>query len=878
MQMKQKKLAWLIHALFLAPAALSVQAQAQAQQAPDKQALETVTVTGIRASVRSALEAKEASNGMVEVISSEDIGKLPDTTIAESLARLPGLSAGIDRGNASQIVARGLGPRFVGATLNGREFASSEPDRAVRFEMFPSESVSGATVYKTQSAELVEGGIATTIDLQTVQPLAYKTRQLSLKADALYYQLASDIDGAKKYAPRLGGVYIDQFADNKLGVALAFSYYDQPSLEDRTNNWGFNENNSGVLPGTTVSKTPWGFQNSVKKGTDKRSSVLGKLEYKPSADLALTGDVYYARSNILEPQIIHVQSNVGNWNGWQSGAYSNYTVDGGYVTGATVSGVNMDTINAQWKQDMTNFAGGVNGKFKTGDWQFEGDIAGSTATRDTMWSAVNMTMLQSGSVNWNFPKDGWMTYGFSQDTGNPANYANSVSETWGPTYAGKLHDSLNSQSLSASRFVDWGDMVKLKFGLRATQREKSYNQVSWDYGTATIPTSEFQRVSVAGRPDFIEFKGGFADTVGKYFGSSALSADGRTATTSDLVQQDWRAKESNTAVFVQGDLAGTAFGGLSYRGNVGARLVHTTQTGYGNEQVNGGAPTPVSDGTSYTRFLPSLNLILNLDDNDVNQVRFGVARAMSRAPLDVMNDAHVVNIDKNGVNPTTISGGNPQLKPMMANQVDLAFQHYFGKGNLVSVGVFYKDISDYIGIASVAGTYNGQKAYFTQQVNRDGGHVDGIELIYQQAFTTLPEPFNGLGLAANYTYTDSNIQENGDKSGSTFTPIATNGLMKHNGGLTLWYERNGFEARLAVNAHSAYNRAPTWDSTAFQINGAETWASLNLSQQLNSHVQLRFGVENLTNQKVTYTDPVNPYYQNDFQFGRRFNVGLSYKL
>ncbi len=875
------KLSWLIHAAFMLPVFSATAQTTPPQPQPQADATTTtttITVTGIRASLRSAVESKAASNSMIEVIASEDIGKLPDTTIAESLARLPGLAAGIDRGNASQIVARGLGPRFVGATLNGREFASSEPDRAVRFEMFPSESVSGATVYKTQSADLVEGGIATTIDLQTVQPLLYKERTVSLKADAVYYQLGDSIQGARKYAPRLGGIYVDQFADRTLGVALAFSYYDQPSLEDRVDNWGFNETNSGTLPGTAVSKTPWGFQNGVKKGTDKRTSALAKIEYRPNTDVAITGDVYLARSNILEPTLVHVQGNVGNWNGWQNGAYSNYTVDGGYVTGATVSGVQMDNLNARWKQDMSNFATGLNGKFKVGDWQLEGDAAHSTASRDTMWSAVQMTMLQPGSVTWSFPRDQWMTYSFSQDTGNPANFSTNVFEQWGPTNVGTLRDSLDSALLSASRPVNWGDVSKLKFGLRATQREKSYEQISWNFGAATIPISAFQRVAVAGRPDFIELIGGYGNAVGQYFGASALSADGRTATTSDLVQSDWRAKESSAAGFFQADLSGTLAGGLAYRGNAGLRLAHTNQTGFGNEQVSGGAPTPISDGTSYTRFLPSLNLILNLDEQEVNQLRFGLARAMSRAPLDVMNAARVVNVDPNGVNPTTISGGNPRLKPMMADQIDLTFVRFSGKGNVASVGLFYKQLSDYIGISSVQGSFNGKTAYFTQQVNRDGGHVSGVELVYQQAFTALPAPWNSLGLMTNYTYTTSNIKENGDRSGATFIPIATNGLMKSNGGLTLWYERGGFEARLAANHHSAYNRSPTWDSTFFQINGAETWVSLNLAQQITSQVQARVGVENLTNQRVTYTDPLNPYHQTDFQFGRRFNMGLTFKF
>ena len=208
----------------------------------------------------------------------------------------------------------------------------------------------------------------------------------------------------------------------------------------------------------------------------------------------------------------------------------------------------------------------------------------------------------------------------------------------------------------------------------------------------------------------------------------------------------------------------------------------------------------------------------------------------------------------------------------------LTFQRFFAKGSLVSAGVFYKKVSDYIGMNSVAGTYQGNQAFYTQQVNNGSGSVSGLELVYQQAFTTLPEPFNGLGVFSNYTYTRSDIKENGDASGATFQPIGTNGLMKHNGGLTVWYERNGFEARLAANFHSAYNRAPTWDSTRFQINGAETWVSLNLSKQVTEQLQLRVGVENLTNQRVTYTDPLNPVNQVNFQFGRRINFGLSYKL
>ena len=874
-----RRLSALIHAAFMLPAlagVASAQAQAAAAAAAPASAasqaddgVQTVTVVGVSASLTSAVNQKNASNSMVEVIASEDIGKLPDTTIAESLARLPGLAAGIDRGNASQVVARGLGPRFIGSTLNGREFATTEPDRAVRFEMFPSESISGAKVYKTQSAELVEGGIATTVDLQTISPLAYKERNASVKADAEYYKQGADIEGAKKWAPRLGAVYVDQFADHTIGIALAASYFNQPDVSDQFQNYGFNGATAWDVDGTGGSESPpWGFQNQVVNGTNKRSSMLGKLEWKPNTDTLVTADVYTANSDIHENSMYHVAGT-----GYP---YTDITVSDGFVTGGTAQNVSMNTIEGLWKQNQRDFAAGLNGKTKLDGWKLEGDIARSTATRDTLWAGVGLWMQTNGALTWSAPHNGWATYSYSEDTGNPDNYGDTTYEQWGPNYAGHLTDSLNSQVLNVSRDLDWGAISTVKMGLRATQREKRYDQISWDFDTTTVSlsTADLQRVHVSGRPDFVDFIGGLDSAITKYFGADALSTAGRTATDSDLVNKDWRAKENNTSAYVQFDLSGNALG-KGFRGDFGLRVAHTDQTGYGYQQVDAtGAPEQVSDGLAYTRLLPSLNLVLSLDEAEQHQLRLGASRAMSRAPLDVMNDAHVVTTPTEAGQLTTVTGGNPRLKPMMANQLDLAYMDFFDKGSLLSAGLFFKQITDYIALDTVTGTYDGQDAYFTEQVNRKGGHAQGFELVYQQAFSKLPGLLSGLGVMGNYTYTNSNIKD----MASDGAPIPTNGLMKHNMGVTLWYEHAGFEARLSANHHSQYNRAPTWDSTQFYYNGAETWVSLNLSQQITSHLQARFGIENLTNQRVIYTDPTNRYNQWDFQYGRRFDIGFTYKL
>ncbi|HEX7983086.1 MAG TPA: TonB-dependent receptor [Duganella sp.] len=876
--MKHKKISWLIATLFTTPlmaqqAFAQEAAPAAAPAAPAAGEIQQVNVTGIRASVRNALAAKEASNSIVEVVSSEDIGKLPDTTIAESLARLPGLSSGLDRGNASQIVARGMGPRFIGATLNGRELASSEPNRAVRFEQFPSESVSGATVYKTQNAEIAEGGIATTIDLQTVSPLKYSGRQVSLKADALYYALAKDIAGADKTAPRVGGIYIDQFLNKTLGAAIAFSYQDQPSVQKNVRHWGFNEDHSADINGDgKVDKTPWGFQDDVRRGSNKRSSVLGKVEWKPNNDVLITADSYYARTKINEAQMQHWTGDMGNWDGGNSGNFSNLDIRNGYVAGGTLNWSKVINNDAHWIQDSSVSASGLNAKVNIGDWKVETDLSTSHALRSSQWRDLRQNSLSSipVQINWSFTGDERQSYNFGGiDTGNPANFE---APTLYVDTDGHVKDLLNAASFTAARAIDNSIINRIKVGVRASDREKSYHQTTWQLSQkSAIPASDYETVNVSGFPSYIVLKN-FGASTAAAFGPNAFDPSGRPQTQNDLLS-GWKVKERSTSAFIQGDLDGEAFG-KTYRGNVGVRVVHTKQTGYGMQSLNGAAPTDVEGGTSYTEILPSLNTIFNLDEKQEHQIRFSLARAMSRAPMDEMRASRNLNVVADSTQPITGSAGNPELKPMMANQVDLAYQWYFSKGSLLSAGAFYKKVQRYIALTSDTTVINGRAATVTRSINGDGGDIRGLELVYQQAFTGLPAPFDGLGIASNYAYTTSNIRE----ATPSVNPYPIEGLMKHNGGVTLWYEKAGYEARLSANYKSAFVRNPTWNAGQLIENEAETYLTLNLAKQITPNIQLRFGIDNLTNQKAVYTSANIPVQQEVTEFGRRFNLGLSFKL
>jgi len=876
--MKPKTISVLVRSLFplfVLPAgtvAFAQQAPAPVPAEPaagGDTAVQQVVVSGVRASLRSALSVKENSNSIVEVVASEDIGKLPDTTIAESLARLPGLSAGLDRGNASQIVARGMGERFIGATLNGRELASSEPNRAVRFEQFPSESLSGAIVYKTQNADLVEGGVATTIDLQTVQPLKYNGRQASLKADALYYPLAKDLD-AQTVRPRLGGIWIDQFANKTVGAALAFSYQKQPSIEERKKHWGFNETNSADINGDgKVDKTPWGFEDELKSGTNERSSVLGKLEWKASPDAMITADLYLARDKIREPSVQHWTGDLGNWDGAHNANYSNLDIRNGYVVGGTYNDVNLSTHSTRWIQDMNNVAAGLNGKFNAGDWKIEADVATSRASRASQWADVRNYMTNNGTMSWAFSGDERQSYSYSQDTGNLANYG---APSLYIDNDGHVHDRLDSAQLSGALPLELGPVSRVKIGARFTDREKSYHQNTWNIApaNASIPASAYRTINVPGYFPALMLND-FEGTVSSVFGNGALDPSGRAPTDNDLLA-GWKVKERTSALYAQADLDGEMFG-LKYRGNAGVRVVHTRQTGSGMESVNGAAPTAAEGGASYTKALPSMNLIFSLDPEQKHQVRFSLARAMSRAPMDEMRASRQLSMDTTpgSQQPLTGSAGNPGLLPMMSNQLDLAYQYYFDKGSLLSGGLFYKQIGSYIGITSDTTSVNGRQAVITRSINGEGGYVRGLELVYQQAFTGLPAPFDGLGIAANWSYNESDIHEYTNN-------YPMEGLMRNNGGFTLWYEKSGFEARLSANHHSPFVRMPKWTAGYMTENSAETYVTTNFSYYLTPQLQLRVGLDNITNQKVVYTEGGNQYVQNVMEYGRRYNVGVSYKF
>src|SRR5688572_3714743 len=391
-------------AVLLGASSLAVAQNAPPAQAPAAQEpLEEVVVRGIRASLREALTIKMNSELVVDAISSEDIGQLPDGTIAESINRLPGINATRDRGNDSQAVVRGLGARLVLGTINGREVASSEPDRNVRWEIYPSEVVSGVQVYKSQSADLIAGGVAGTINISTVQPLSYEGPSLVVRGGPTYYDGANEIPDYEAWGYRTSGSYVFKPSDD-FGVVIGVSAQQQKNGYPSFTGWGYNDstmrgptgasdfsgdlNDDGVLDAT-----PWGAQVSVSRIDQKRAGLSLGTQWRVTDRFELKFDTLYSDIDIheVQDQTVYGWNNWGNWDNGSAGTYNapgaSYTIVDGSVVAATLPFSSITTVLADYDEDKRLSVTGLNGTWTNGAWNVTGDVSYSQAKRENIWQA-----------------------------------------------------------------------------------------------------------------------------------------------------------------------------------------------------------------------------------------------------------------------------------------------------------------------------------------------------------------------------------------------------------------------------------------------------------------------------------------------------------
>jgi iron complex outermembrane recepter protein len=888
---------WRIRPIAAACSALllpSVSAYADETQQIEK--IETIVVTGIRGSIESSIATKRDSDSIVEAITAEDIGKLPDISIAESLARLPGVAAQRVDGRAQVLSIRGMAPKFGVTLINGREIVSTGDDRSFEYDQFPSELVNAATVYKTPDASLGTQGLAGTVNLMTVSPLDFNESKVSLNARMDKNSFGELVPGSDNMGNRLSASYIDQFADRTVGVALGLAHLDSPNQKKYFNPWDFGKASDLGVNGVGGSDYTFnGFEAGVASTQTKRDGVMAVVEYRPNKNFRSQFDVFHSefeeRMNARE--LIGV---LANWGAAYSSVVS--PLANGGVGGTVTNGVPLITQRKNNRDDKVD-AIGWNNELKIDKWTTVADLSYSRAKRHEWIGEAYALGASPISYSVQFPSSlsGFGSIGSSFDFSNAANYRLASAWWGGGAYVGvaDVKDDTKSARFSAKRELDWGPVSSFDGGVLFSERTKDMAYVGTDYSLngGTSCYSDFTCAAIPGGILQSPANLGFAGISGipSFDVMSALASGAYTANTgsSKSPTWNWGVSEKVTTAFAKLGLDFQA--GIPVRGNVGMQVINAKQDATGLYEDSNGDLNPISGGTRYTDVLPSLNLIAELTGNTF--LRFGAAKVIARPNMADMRAGTTASVGTTD-HMWSGSGGNPKLEPWRADAYDLSLEKYLSKGTYVAAAVFEKHIKtgiltkdvqyDFSGYTNTSGiTPLSNIGTLTTPTNVSGGFVRGWELSGALEASVISKELDGFGLLGSYSRTSSNLPGT-DATGAP-TNTSLEGLSGDVWGLTAYYEKNGFQARVAQRYRSAFTaiRHNAFKLVTDSIQ-PEKITDLQLSYEMQSGpykgLSLLFQVNNLTNTPYVVTQTVdgNTAMKEYQEFGRQLLLGLSYKL
>lgn len=901
-------------------------AQNETSDPPEEGEVDEITVTGYRAAVENAIALKRDQVVIAEAFSSEDIGKLPDVSIAETLGRLPGLATQRLDGRSQVLSIRGLGPDYSSTLLNGREQVSSGDNRAVEYDQYPSELIDSGVVYKTPFAGLIGQGLAGTVDLHTVRPLSKNDSILAVSGRMEFNEGGSLNPDAPSKGYRATAVYVDQFADNTLGLALGAAYQSSPSQVERFRAWGYPDDSGRAVLG--------GMKPFAKSVDLDRLGLFGTLEWKPSETISTSLDVFYADYKERQPQRgIEFPLNPG----WGAGTViTAASPTPGFANTATFTGVQPVVRNDYDSKDTKTFAAGWNTKYENDHVILSLDASYSRSKRqlEQIESYSGLSFAANGAA----PSD---TVSYTRTTpagsGFPFIFTNRIDYSnttliqltdprgWGGgspgsiVQAGFINDTETTDELWSVRGevvgkVETGLVKNLVTGFSYADRTKS-RDITQNFlslsggpsvyvGSGAVLRRAIPTASLLAPTASLAFLG-FGNQV--TYDPRELIANG-TYVLTDVQSSslpfpgDWTVAEKVATGYVRADLE-TDLGRVKMTGNVGVQIVYTDQSssGFNSPGGIGAARIPTSSGDNYAHFLPSL--ALNFDIAENMKIRFGAARTLARPRMDQLNGSSNASISNTLQGPLRSifsgGGGNPQLRPYQSDGVDLSYEYYFegGKGYF-SVAGFYKWLDDFVnpnaGIVRDF-TYLRPSLSPTQRMLADSttylgvvsgpdngakGYIRGVEASLSLPFGVLTSALDGFGFQSSASYTDSKLRI----TGTTVTPTVP-GLSKWVVNSTAYFEKSGFEARVSHRFRSSYLAEFIGISAGRDFR--ETYPESVFDAQLGYRFQS--GALNglsLTLQALNLTDEPFINYQNgdseqiiDYErYGRTYLVGVSYKF
>lgn len=896
--------------LFSAASVLALATSAQAQEAvgnqgaseaADSEAENVIIVAGIRASQKVAIDIKRDSIAVVDSIVAEDLGKLPDQNVAESLQRIAGVTIERNRGEGRYITVRGFGPKFNAVTVNARTLATDNNGREFSFDVMPSEIISGADVYKSPQANINGASIGATVDVKTLRAIDQKDQfAISASAGQMWAELAD------KFNPEVSGVASWRNADKTIGVSISGVYTKRDTRNDeftigaghvyRSSTDSYY--NAGGVPGARIGPnvapfsrvsmpsnlSPFFFERSLE-----RYGFSGSLQFRPTDTLTLSFDGLYSKADFREQQ-------TGLAYDFSGGTLVEQVVEDNEAVYQRYQGGFVDQIlQYDHRKVMTNqFGGNIEWK-PTETLKMSFDASRSKAERRGKEDNLFTTIRRKNIDLWFDRRSGSPIYEYGFTSPNYPNASTNPNGITAHYYIWGGGTDVDDK-IEEYRFDnEWKATSNLSLfaGAMYSRRTKTLTGDEMPFGEQcaycgsdrVLPASLFSPTNrnffqgsgpsnivrdwvIYSPQQLVGVIDQFAAADGKAFNPAVFSPSASSVVDEKVKIGYFMANFTTDLGSMPLTInAGVRYEGTTYTSTGASRTVLSAQpNGQGQNIIVVSPIVPVGFEGKYHDWLPSVNIKLEATNELI--LRLSASKVMTRPTLTDLSPRQSIQTNPGN---ETISRGNPDLKPFRAKQVEADIEWYFTGNALLSAAVFYKKIDSFVTLVTTPQLVDQVTFQVTVPDNGKGATVKGFELGYRQAFTTLPSPFDGLGVQTSFNYTKSNANYTNQVAGVSY---GLEGLSKTSYSLVGFYEKYGVQARLAY----------TWRDNFLQVASGRNGEP----EYFDAYGQLDAGLSyEVTPQFTVFADALNINDAKEFIYsvstdrtkeyrktGRRFSGGV----
>ncbi len=977
MKTKHKTL-WKKTAISIAVAQCIASGAVYAESQEDKESnIEIITVTGIKASLSRSLDRKRASDEVIDSIVAEDIGKFPDTNVAESLQRIPGVTIDRAGGEGAQVTVRGFGPSFNSVLVGGRRLATDTAGRNFRFDLLGAELIGGVDVYKSAPAHLQAGGIGSTIDLQLHKPLSIGEEKATVSTRAVYE------DNSGSIAPQIFGLYSNVFADGDIGALFSVSYQERKSSQDVVQAGSFindtarfeisNAEDAAALFADGVGNGPGLYKNQQQlrfarqEQERDRLGLTGVLQFILSDNALLTVDGLYSKFDIGNQTTFITMFN-------ERPSFSNAVTDENNIL------IKWDQIGNPQQSAVTNnraselWQVGANLEWDINDSLVAAfDLSLSRAKDDSAGKGFFFVVAGPEAVQrYDFTKGGdspiFQNFEFElSDTDlNGDGEVNSLdrivgdeivapdpnnTHSWFGTREGQgSTDEIAEFRSDFTWYIEAGPLDKITFGGYYADQEKTRSDektpgggggISNAYlpgqsGQIPLPASLFTSrnnsnfldgINTTTPSQYLEYNP--EDVIAYLESPEALAqrdalnglVPGTSATRLGFDPANPRADggvgfnaiDRPGEGFVIGEEIIAVYANATFSGeladmplivNAGFRYTETETTSSafaepfatifpspGENDVLLSTRQPaqfIAQTEDYKYFLPSISAKLNVTDEII--LRASYSKSLTRPSLTNLNPGLSTGVGELRLSDLSANAGNPDLNPFLSNNFDISAEYYFAESSVISVGLFQKDVSDFIarkevreGITLPPGNrldevtedrtdIEGDTIFLNinRPRNLNSTVVEGAEISFQHVFDTLPGLLQYVGVSANLTYVDSDDKVDDNNIDSA---VALPGL-SNSQNFVLFYDDSVIEARIAYNQRDRFfsgsqRSEPVFTDDYNQLDARVAW---NIAESY----QVFLEGANLTNSFVKREGRVASRFVGIEDPGARYTLGARF--